>query len=103
MTENKVFVIETQEGHERRKAIQRAIENHPIHVESIELTDWQIRKNMNADNKAITRRGFIDTKHSGEPFTHNAVQIGRNEPCHCGSGLKFKKCHMEVQRIQKTA
>ena len=26
---------------------------------------------------------------------HIAVsnKIGRNEPCHCGSGLKYKKCH----------
>jgi preprotein translocase subunit SecA len=22
-----------------------------------------------------------------------AEKIGRNEPCHCGSGKKFKKCH----------
>nr|MBA3958843.1 SEC-C domain-containing protein [Chloroflexota bacterium] len=20
-------------------------------------------------------------------------KVGRNDPCHCGSGLKFKKCH----------
>ena len=23
----------------------------------------------------------------------NIPQLGRNEPCHCGSGKKFKKCH----------
>ncbi|MNO81943.1 hypothetical protein D3C76_732020 [compost metagenome] len=23
----------------------------------------------------------------------NTPQLGRNEPCHCGSGKKFKKCH----------
>ena len=22
-----------------------------------------------------------------------AVKLGRNDPCYCGSGLKFKKCH----------
>jgi preprotein translocase subunit SecA len=22
-----------------------------------------------------------------------ATQIGRNDPCWCGSGKKFKKCH----------
>ena len=22
------------------------------------------------------------------------IKIGRNEPCPCGSGKKFKKCHM---------
>jgi hypothetical protein len=23
------------------------------------------------------------------------VTLGRNEPCHCGSGKKYKKCHLE--------
>jgi hypothetical protein len=23
----------------------------------------------------------------------NGHDIGRNQPCHCGSGLKFKRCH----------
>ena len=22
------------------------------------------------------------------------LKVGRNDPCPCGSGLKFKKCHM---------
>ena len=22
-------------------------------------------------------------------------QLNRNEPCHCGSGKKYKKCHIE--------
>ena len=22
-------------------------------------------------------------------------EIGRNDPCHCGSGKKYKKCHLE--------
>jgi preprotein translocase subunit SecA len=25
--------------------------------------------------------------------TPPAAKLGRNDPCHCGSGLKFKKCH----------
>jgi hypothetical protein len=27
------------------------------------------------------------------PVDHETVQVGRNDPCPCGSGLKFKKCH----------
>jgi preprotein translocase subunit SecA len=27
------------------------------------------------------------------PFIRNQPKIGRNEPCHCGSGKKFKQCH----------
>ncbi len=26
-------------------------------------------------------------------FTPSGARIGRNEPCWCGSGQKYKKCH----------
>jgi hypothetical protein len=29
-----------------------------------------------------------------EPIRNSAPRIGRNDPCWCGSGKKFKKCHM---------
>ncbi len=29
----------------------------------------------------------------GETFVKTGPDTGRNEPCHCGSGKKFKKCH----------
>lgn len=31
--------------------------------------------------------------HAAEPFRREAPKLGRNDPCHCGSGLKYKKCH----------
>jgi len=30
---------------------------------------------------------------AAEPFVRSGRKIGRNEPCHCGSGKKFKQCH----------
>jgi preprotein translocase subunit SecA len=24
---------------------------------------------------------------------HSGQKVGRNDPCPCGSGLKYKKCH----------
>ena len=27
-----------------------------------------------------------------QPIRNTAKKIGRNDPCHCGSGKKFKKC-----------
>jgi len=27
------------------------------------------------------------------PFVREAPKVGRNDPCHCGSGKKFKHCH----------
>ena len=28
-----------------------------------------------------------------EPIKPEHPKIGRNDPCHCGSGKKFKHCH----------
>ncbi len=28
-----------------------------------------------------------------EPFKRTEKKLGRNDPCHCGSGKKFKHCH----------
>jgi hypothetical protein len=28
-----------------------------------------------------------------KPFVHRAEKTGRNDPCPCGSGRKFKQCH----------
>ena len=28
-----------------------------------------------------------------KPFVKSEPTVGRNDPCHCGSGKKFKKCH----------
>lgn len=27
------------------------------------------------------------------PFRRADLKLGRNDPCHCGSGRKYKKCH----------
>ncbi len=36
---------------------------------------------------------FVDGEIVGrEPFVREAPKIGRNEPCSCGSGKKYKKC-----------
>ncbi len=28
------------------------------------------------------------------------MEIGRNDPCHCGSGKKYKKCHLEKDEMK---
>jgi preprotein translocase subunit SecA len=46
------------------------------------------------------RESLGDQQVSGGPsggarpgFTPTGARIGRNEPCWCGSGNKYKKCH----------
>jgi preprotein translocase subunit SecA len=32
-----------------------------------------------------------------EPIRHRGQKLGRNDPCHCGSGKKYKSCCMRVE------
>lgn len=44
------------------------------------------------DDEAARKRGLVPVQ---RPLTRNerrAMKIGRNSPCGCGSGIKFKKC-----------
>ncbi len=34
---------------------------------------------------------------SDQPFIRDGRKVGRNEPCPCGSGQKFKRCHGQLQ------
>lgn len=37
-----------------------------------------------------------DCNHAHEPaapYRREEPKLGRNDPCHCGSGRKYKKCH----------
>jgi SEC-C motif domain protein len=38
---------------------------------------------------------YVDGKPGGggETIRREEPKVGRNDPCHCGSGKKFKKCH----------
>lgn len=41
-----------------------------------------------------TESEYVDDRpRPGDSFHHETTKIGRNEPCPCGSGKKFKKCH----------
>lgn len=35
---------------------------------------------------------YVDGEHETETVRHDSPKVGRNDPCPCGSGKKFKKC-----------
>ncbi len=35
----------------------------------------------------------VSTGEEIQPFTRDGVKVGRNDPCPCGSGRKYKQCH----------
>jgi hypothetical protein len=52
-----------------------------------ELSDWDGFKPKAVGSESLNWSGSFGTPHR-EPLRH----VGRNDPCPCGSGKKFKKC-----------
>ena len=56
-----------------------------------------------ADSVRIAETEFVksirdDGSVKGETFKKNYTDVGRNDPCPCGSGRKFKQCCMKLIR-----
>jgi len=56
--------------------------------EQVELKNVQYQ---HADHDEALERANAETK--VQPFVRGGQKVGRNDPCPCGSGKKFKQCH----------
>ena len=56
--------------------------------EQVELKNVQYQ---HADQDEALERANAETK--VQPFVRGGQKVGRNDPCPCGSGKKYKQCH----------
>ncbi|MDX1459892.1 MAG: SEC-C metal-binding domain-containing protein, partial [Xanthomonadales bacterium] len=71
--------------------------------EDVEAVDAQRRSPgqmsfQHADAESATAAQGEDSAGGGDqPFVREGRKVGRNEPCPCGSGLKYKRCHGQLK------
>ena len=53
----------------------------------------RLDQDLDAFLEAIRNGTGAPVAKKSDPFVHGAPKTGRNDPCFCGSGKKFKKCH----------
>ena len=46
--------------------------------------------------EALAQEGGQEQPADAEPFVREERKVGRNEPCPCGSGKKYKQCHGRI-------
>ena len=64
------------------------------------LEEQKKQQSLSSENQPTLQQPTIDQNISSEPqepkapqtIQRNAPKLGRNDPCHCGSGKKFKYC-----------
>lgn len=67
-----------------------------IYDENGQLVPLESEKITTSSEYGKFGRGFDDSVKTFQPiktWVRDSRKIGRNEPCPCGSGLKYKKCH----------
>ncbi len=55
----------------------------------------QAESQLTSDEQGSTAGKSEEQQHA-TPFVRNDRKVGRNEPCPCGSGKKFKQCHGKI-------
>jgi preprotein translocase subunit SecA len=64
--------------------------------EGVDVKDMKAVQAWIEKNKERLEKGEFNEDAPGKPgetFEKTGPEVGRNDPCHCGSGKKFKKCH----------
>lgn len=72
---------------ERFMSIARRMEADGVNFKSIR----QMKKWMKEHEAELRKEGNPEQPHV-ETVVHEGPRIGRNDPCPCGSGKKYKKC-----------
>jgi len=59
---------------------------------TIDALEREFQRNKQRDLAAARQAGG-STAAATATQRHTGTEIGRNDPCFCGSGKKYKKCH----------
>lgn len=72
-------------------------------VQRMKMKEAKTVPAANADAKArLHAHEAASSTLKGGPYVRATKKIGRNEKCPCGSGKKYKKCHMHVRQSLNT-
>jgi len=73
------------------KALSSVSINEQTSADDIEQQD---NHDAHTEHKAITTAKDTNTNNKNtQTFQRNSKKVGRNDPCPCGSGKKYKQCH----------
>jgi len=87
-----------KEGLQLFKDMQMSIDQHVVDLLSSIKTDAEVKKDETPiqQQNLIFGRGDenkVASKEKQVPKKNQENKVGRNDPCSCGSGKKYKKCH----------
>ena len=71
--------------------IREGVTEYLFKVQIEEGSEFSAKQNQS--KKMVEHRGASSEESRPSTVRRDDKKVGRNDPCHCGSGKKFKKCH----------
>ena len=88
-TWKKLEIVKTEQGQENQTNGVVEFKAHYVDRDKKDIVHHEIATFSKAEDKWFYDEGQIV---GHQPLTRATEKVGRNEPCPCGSGKKFKKC-----------
>ena len=80
------------QSREEVEAAEAAMAEQQAHLENISYQHADYQPNATPEELLAPAPGEVNA--GDDPATtYNGIKVGRNDPCPCGSGKKFKACH----------
>src|SRR5450830_1741052 len=80
------------QSREEVEAAEAAMAEQQAHLENVSYQHADYQPNATPEELLAPAPGEVAA--ADDPATtYNGVKVGRNDPCPCGSGMKFKACH----------
>jgi preprotein translocase subunit SecA len=90
-----VFRIEEMGDEEAQAALWAgARESHAAAITAMQDRQAQ-------ESQATMQTNSSNQAKKAEPIRNTGAKVSRNDPCPCGSGKKYKNCHMKMENGKK--
>jgi len=87
------LVVYKTEGHSRFQELLSRIQHDIVHTIYHVALAPEVMGGRRAEASPKASPMAAVTGNRREPVAAGARKVGRNDPCPCGSGKKYKKCH----------
>ncbi len=78
------------------EAMQEALWAGAVASQAQAMTMSQAARNVPANDSLANATTNAAPDKKAEPIRNSGEKVGRNDPCPCGSGKKYKNCHMKM-------
>ena len=75
------------------EAKRRIQQEHAMRMQHAQASALMENNNTDGDSGRAQQQQGQPQSQSKKPFVRQVKKVGRNEPCPCGSGKKYKQCH----------